>query len=57
MYWNNKKSFNWWKKNKEKIDDIILSSGSTLIPKIQRMLSEYFNGKQLHKRINCGEVV
>ncbi len=39
------------KLNKEEIDVIILSSGSTNIPKIQRMLSEYFNGKELQKSI------
>ena len=43
--------------NKGKINDIILSGGSTRIPKIQNMLSEYFNRKKLHKSINPEEVV
>ncbi|ETO01091.1 heat shock protein, partial [Reticulomyxa filosa] len=29
------------------IDDIVLSGGSTRIPKLQKMIKEYFNGKEL----------
>jgi len=30
---------------KSQIHDVVLVGGSTRIPKIQQMLSEYFNGK------------
>ena len=43
--------------NKDKIDDILLIGGSTRIPKIQSMLKEYFNGKQLNKSLNPEESV
>ena len=43
--------------NKEKIDYIILTGGCSRIPKIQTMLSDYFNGKELCKSINPDEVV
>jgi len=36
---------------------VVLVGGSTRIPKIQQMLSEYFNGKQLNKSINPDEAV
>jgi L1 cell adhesion molecule like protein len=39
------------------IDDIVLVGGSTRIPKIQQMLSDYFNGKELCKSINPDEAV
>jgi heat shock 70kDa protein 1/2/6/8 len=39
------------------IDDIVLVGGSTRIPKIQEMLSKFFNGKQLNKSINPDEAV
>ena len=32
------------KLSKDKIDEIVLVGGSTRIPKLQKMLSEYFNG-------------
>lgn len=43
--------------SKEKVDQIILVGGSTRIPKVQQMLSEYFNGKKLNKSINPDEAV
>ncbi len=43
--------------NKNDINDIILVGGSTRIPKIQEMLIDYFDGKQLCKTINPDEVV
>lgn len=43
--------------SKNKIDEIVLVGGSTRIPKIQTMLSEYFNGKELCKSINPDEAV
>lgn len=43
--------------SKNKVDEVILVGGSTRIPKIQSMLSEYFNGKELNKSINPDEAV
>jgi L1 cell adhesion molecule like protein len=43
--------------SKEEIDDIVLVGGSTRIPFIQKMLSKYFNGKELRKDINPDEAV
>lgn len=43
--------------DKSKIDEIVLVGGSTRIPKIQVMLSDYFNGKQLKRDINPDEAV
>jgi len=45
------------KMDKSKVDEIVLVGGSTRIPKIQQMLSEYFNGKELNKSINPDEAV
>ena len=42
---------------KEDIDDIILVGGSSRIPKIQKMLCEYFNNKKLNKTVNPDEIV
>ncbi|KAL4400435.1 Heat shock protein Ssb1 [Malassezia pachydermatis] len=41
----------------DKVDDIVLVGGSTRIPKIQALVSEYFNGRQLNKSINPDEAV
>lgn len=38
------------------VDDVVLVGGSTRIPKIQSMLSEFFNGKELCKTLNPDEV-
>ena len=43
--------------SKSSIDEIVLVGGSTRIPKIQSMLSEYFGGKELCKSINPDEAV
>ncbi len=43
--------------SKNEVDEIILVGGSTRIPKIQEMLKEYFNGKELNKSINPDEAV
>lgn len=43
--------------SKGKVDQIILVGGSTRIPKIQAMLSEFFGGKELNKSINPDEAV
>ena len=45
------------KMDKMKIDEIVLVGGSTRIPKIQQMLSDFFNGKELNKSINPDEAV
>lgn len=45
------------KLDKSKIDEIVLVGGSTRIPKIQKLLSDYFNGKDLNKSINPDEAV
>jgi len=42
---------------KSKIDEIVLVGGSTRIPKIQAMLSDFFGGKALNKTINPDEAV
>jgi molecular chaperone DnaK (HSP70) len=41
----------------EEIDDIVLVGGSTRVPKIQELLSEYFGGRQLCRSINPDEAV
>ena len=45
------------KLSKSEIHEIVLVGGSTRIPKIQQLLSEYFNGKELCKSINPDECV
>ena len=39
------------------IHEIVLVGGSTRIPKIQKLLQDYFNGKELNKSINPDEAV
>ena len=43
--------------SKGKVDEVVLVGGSTRIPKIQQLLSDFFNGKQLNKSINPDEAV
>ena len=43
--------------SKSQVDDIVLVGGSTRIPKVQELLSNYFNGKELNKGINPDEAV
>lgn len=38
--------------SKADVDDVVLVGGSSRIPKVQTMLSEYFNGKELCKNIH-----
>uniref|UniRef100_A0A8C2FV95 Heat shock protein 8 n=1 Tax=Cyprinus carpio TaxID=7962 RepID=A0A8C2FV95_CYPCA len=45
------------KMDKAQIHDIVLVGGSTRIPKIQKLLQDYFNGKELNKSINPDEAV
>ena len=43
--------------SKSLIDEVVLVGGSTRIPKVQKLLSDYFDGKQLEKSINPDEAV
>ena len=45
------------KLSKSQIHDVVLVGGSTRIPKIQSMLSDFFGGKELNKSINPDEAV
>merc|ERR1719187_2169427 len=45
------------KMGKDEIHEIVLVGGSTRIPKIQKLLSDFFNGKTLNKSINPDEAV
>jgi len=45
------------KLDKSSIHDIVLVGGSTRIPKIQKLLQDFFNGKELNKSINPDEAV
>jgi len=45
------------KLDKNGIHEIVLVGGSTRIPKIQKLLQDYFNGKELNKSINPDEAV
>merc|ERR1719198_1909939 len=42
---------------KNRVDDVVLVGGSTRIPKVQNLLQEYFNGKELCREINPDEAV
>jgi len=39
------------------VDELVLVGGSTRIPKVQQLLKDYFNGKELNKSINPDEAV
>merc|ERR1711937_100711 len=43
--------------SKSEVDEIVLVGGSTRIPKVQTLLSEYFGGKEPSKGINPDEAV
>lgn len=45
------------KMDKNSINEIVLVGGSTRIPKIQSLISGFFNGKELNKTINPDEAV
>ena len=45
------------KVSKADIDQVVLVGGSTRIPKIQQILSEFFDGKELSKGVNPDEAV
>ena len=43
--------------SKDQVTDIVLVGGSTRVPKIQQLLREYFNGKELCQSVNPDEAV
>ncbi|CAF1578918.1 unnamed protein product, partial [Adineta steineri] len=45
------------KMDKASIHEIVLVGGSTRIPKVQKLLQDFFNGKELNKSINPDEAV
>ncbi|OAD52099.1 Heat shock 70 kDa protein cognate 4, partial [Eufriesea mexicana] len=45
------------KMDKAQVHSIVLVGGSTRIPKIQKLLQDFFNGKELNKSINPDEAV
>jgi len=45
------------KMSKSQIDEIVLVGGSTRIPKVQQLISDFFNGKELCQSINPDEAV
>ncbi|KAM9973724.1 hypothetical protein ACTFIW_010847 [Dictyostelium discoideum] len=45
------------KLDKKSIDEIVLVGGSTRIPKVQQLIQNLFNGKELNKSINPDEAV
>ncbi len=45
------------KLDKSQIDEIVLVGGSTRIPKVQKLVSDFFSGKEPNKSINPDEAV
>jgi L1 cell adhesion molecule like protein len=45
------------KLDKAGVHDIVLVGGSTRIPKVQKLLQDFFNGRELNKSINPDEAV
>src|SRR5271170_6066822 len=43
--------------DKESVDDIVLVGGSTRIPRIQKLVIDFFNGKQPNKSSNPDEAI
>lgn len=43
--------------SKSDVHDIVLVGGSTRIPKVQELLRNFFNGRELNKSINPDEAV
>ena len=43
--------------SKPEVNDIVLVGGSTRIPKVQELLSNFFNGKELCRKINPDEAI
>ena len=45
------------KMSKAQVHDVVLVGGSTRIPKVQQLLSDFFNGKEPSRSINPDEAV
>jgi heat shock protein 1/8 len=45
------------KLDKASVHEVVLVGGSTRIPKVQEMLSNFFSGKELNRSINPDEAV
>ncbi|KAI9326039.1 hsp71-like protein [Zopfochytrium polystomum] len=45
------------KMDKSRVHEIVLVGGSTRIPRVQKLVSDFFNGKELNKSINPDEAV
>jgi len=45
------------KMDKNSVQDIVLVGGSTRIPRVQQLLSDFFNGRELNKSVNPDEAV
>ncbi len=45
------------KMSKSQVNEIVLVGGSTRIPKVQQLLRDFFNGKELNQSINPDEAV
>jgi heat shock protein 1/8 len=43
--------------DKSSVHDVVLVGGSTRIPKVQKLLRDFFNGKEFYRRINTDEAV
>lgn len=43
--------------SKYAVDDVVLVGGSTRIPKIKSLLSDFFNGMKIWNKMNCDEAV
>ena len=43
--------------SKNQVDEVVLVGGSTRIPKVQQLITEYFNGKEPNRSINPDEAV
>ncbi|XP_077966548.1 uncharacterized protein LOC120343267 isoform X3 [Styela clava] len=54
---NKKIEFNQIRIEQDKVNDIVLVGGSTRIPKIRKILSDFFDGKTLNQTVNPDEAV
>ncbi|KAF5467291.1 hypothetical protein F2P56_017128 [Juglans regia] len=45
------------KMDKGSVNDVVLTGGSTRIPKVQQLLQDFFDGKELNRSINPDEAV
>ncbi|GAU29545.1 hypothetical protein TSUD_115680 [Trifolium subterraneum] len=52
-----KSCFSDAKMDKSRVDDVVLVGGSSRIPKVQQLLQEFFEGKDLYSSINPDEAV